>query len=898
MFTPRIFGAALAVGLAFSAQATTLRIVAESNRSTEVLDAKIDQTVKVFAKNFLALSDSERKVRTRSGLQKLQMTPPVRVRLEGVEARGATRGGSSGLVLSFETSGNRAFPPEYRAFLQSVFDTAQSRLSLTLGQPASGGTVFVRNYDADLGDRDAVAGGVYLDNNGSGQREIRFPIYADGLGIKPEVTAVNFIHTLLLAYMGDRPLPWDGWNEGLVRAATMRVCRTPGSLPNTLDLEAVEQVLDSSYDIGTFYDWNNQRALVGPQFIANNLRNTPLPVGGSVGGLYLLRYLMSGSAFQKVLVQYPGFASSFLSSYYANPSAYQTVNALNSLAQTTISGLGGSVVEGRSFAEWSKRQFILDPSLVPGLKLQVQPFPILDGLAGTDFGVFAIQAHHFQTLPNGNETLLRETAFPIYWSPDFTRFFASSQDDRIDIVQAYGAVVPNFPGTPFSGQPYRVTVDVPLQGLLERVSLPAGAIATPASPAPKDVYGTVTGVPAATNQTLTVQIQYGSTTQNIPVQNFAFGAEVTDTAFDGSLPLTVRVNRTVSGNTTTLLTRQVNKGPGAIALNLNVDERTSTSIFLSQGIQMLGTAIDPNASRLDQILGTAESATQASRWNPLLGQYDFFPNSGSVRQGHAYFIRSETSGLRTIEGTQPANQTITFALQQGWNLVCNPLNRTVNRSELEFVTEAQFPKTYAEATGDLVGSDIFAFVPGATDPTTGFPETGSYTSINGIQPGQAFFIKVLAPFGATAVFRPTGASGLAAPVTAGNRWSLRTSVQGGGATTDAYIGQATQATDAQDRRFDIESPPGGGGLKIAVDSGLYRNTRAWGRQAVWDLNLSNLHPGTTYTVTFAPETNRMTVYTMRDRGNGLLRFFVGTRTYTFTATAPTRVISLQTVRPL
>jgi hypothetical protein len=101
-----------------------------------------------------------------------------------------------------------------------------------------------------------------------------------------------------------------------------------------------------------------------------------------------------------------------------------------------------------------------------------------------------------------------------------------------------------------------------VQNLLERVSLPAGAIATPANPTPSNIFGTISGVVPATNQTLTVQVQYGTTTQNIPVQNFAFGASISDTAFEGSLPLTVRVNRTVSGNTTTILTRQVNKGHG------------------------------------------------------------------------------------------------------------------------------------------------------------------------------------------------------------------------------------------------------------------------------------------------------------------------------------------------
>lgn len=875
----------LAGALSPSANATTLTVPYTPGRNADA----VEQTVRQFTGNLAALTVREREVMAQGGRAFPVFTMPVRVKFTGAPPRKTVQSlplrGAPGLTLQFENSGDRAFPTDYRALLTAVYASVQSRLDLVFGSPAESGTVWVRNYDADMPDRQAVAGGIYLDNNGSGQREIRFPIYQDGVGIKPEVAAVNFVHTLLLAYMGSKQLPYDGWDEGLVRAATMRVCRTPGALPGTLDSVAVEQILQSSYDLGSYYDWNNQPALSNPTFVAPNLVNTQLPLGGSVGGLYLLRYLMAGSAFQKVLVEYPSFANSLLASYYANTSSYQSASQLMGLAQTLTS----SGVEGEAFTTWAPKQFILDPSLSPGLKLQVQPFPILVGLGGNDFGVFAIQAHYFETLPNGNENLLAGTSYPIFWSTDFTRFFGSGQDDRIDIVQAYGNVVPNFPGTPTAGQPYRVTVDVPLQDQLGRVSLPAGAIATAASPDPKDVYGTITGVAAASGQTFSVEVQYGSTVHVIPVTNFAFGGAITDTAFEGSLPLTVRLKRTTGQGTTTILTRRVNKGPGDIGLVLDVGPRTSFDLFLQQGVQMVGFPIQPRDSRLDQALNLTENATLGSRWNPVNARFDFFPRSGSLQQGHAYFVRHENGGTISVPGYQASEQPVSVALRQGWNMVCNPLGNNVGRLELTFVADTGFPKSYDEAVGDLIGSDIFKFVPGASDNITGMPEAGSFSSVTSLQAGEPFFIKVLSATGATLVFGGNGSGNRSTPVVP-KYWNIGLSLTGGGDRATAVFGQRQGATNQLDRAFDIEAPPGSTGLGIKVNEGLYRATKAFGNPATWTINLSNLKPGQSYSLAMTRETHRPSSFFLRDLARPVFRTYSGSSVYTFTATSTTRTL--------
>lgn len=887
--------AVLATALAGLAQATVLTVQATSARSPEAREQLILDAARSYNRNLAALTRRERELRNPSGAPQPALSFPVSVRLEGVAPRPTQRGTIS-FNLQFETSGPRAFDPAYRALLLDVFNQAQSAISLVFGAPSESGTVWVRNYDADLGDREVVGGGIYVHNNGNGEREIRFPVYADGTGVKPEVAAINFIHTLLLAYQGSSNIVWDGWNEGLVRAATMQIARTPGALPGLLNSEIVENVLEASYEVGPTYDWNNQRALSGPVFIAPNLRTQPLPVGGSVGGLYLLRFQMAGSAWQKVLAQYPSFVSSLMSQVYANPSLRNDLAALRAAGQNILAVLspGNATVEGQNFASWTAEQQILNPTLTPGPKLQVQPFAFVDGLGGSDFGVFGIQAHAFDTLPNGNEILSQRTSFPIYWSTDFTRFFASAQDDRIDIFQGYGAVAPNFPSTPFAGQPYRVTVDVPVGDQLERVSLPAGAIATATNPTPNNFFGTVTGVLPASNQTLSLEVSGLFATVTIPVTNFAFGTRITDANFDRPQPLTVRVRRTVGANTTTIFTRRVNKGVGPIGLVLNVDARTNFTLNWASGVQNLGLPLEPQETTLADALGQAPADVLTARWNPNTSQFDFGPSAGALRQGHSVFFRADSAGSAVVVGRQPVNQPISIALRQGWNMVANPLSRSINRLDMRFVVETGFPLTFNEAVGSVIGSDLFRFVPNDADPVTGVPETGAYGSVTGFGAGDPFWVKVLSPTGATLVIG--GASGSGARAASSPRWNLNLRIQGGGDRAEAAVGQAQGATNGLDRAFDTEGPPGAGGVSMLVSS-RYRDTRAWGGRSTWQLQLSGLKRGALYTVRLEPDSSRMTRYRLSDPTRLAFRSFNGSGQYTFIATGATRRLVLETEAP-
>ncbi len=816
---------------------------------------RIDSVARQFGRNFATLNKAAIRAQAAEGRPLPLLTQPVSVRFDGGASRSPLSRVRGDITLQFDTSGARAFPSDYRAFLQDVLTSAQPAINQFFGNAFISGTVRVRNYDADINDRDAVAGGVYVHDNGSGDREIRFPIYQDQVGYKPEVVAINFLHTLLLAYQGGTTYPGDAWNEGLVRSVVIQIARFPGALPNGLDTDQVEAVLSSTYGVGGLYDWYNQPALSSTRFIAPNLATLALPVGGSTGGLYLLRYQMAGSAWQKVAVQYPTFAKELRNRVFAL-STTPTLAQLQTSGQQSIDAVqgAGAKIENLTFAAWVRNQFILDITTTPGLKLALQPFPIADGLSGSDFGVFGVQAHLFEVRANGDEILSRDTLYPIYWSPDYTRFFTSAQDDRIDVFQGYGAVAPNFPGGGFGGSPYRVTLDVPAQDRLARVTLPAGAIATPANPVPKTVFGTVTGIVPETGAAYSVRFRRGSTTWNLPLENFAFGGDLT-----GAPTLTdlrVEVVRTLNSVTTVLATRFVNRTDARLALQLHVDAIAEQNIVLPAGVSAFVAEVDPRRTGAYSALGLGENEALLARWNALRGRFELGADVGNLTPGHAYFARRDASLNRDVSGFAPGNEPITVALRPGWNFIGSPFGVGVSFGDIEVLNAANPSQTYEGARGVLLGTDAFVFSRGANDPASGVPETGLFVAATQIPAAAGVYVRCLAPEGAVLLMRPpsAGLTGRASLTPIPARWRADLTLrQGGNIAATAEIGQAAGATRGFDVRIDSEPPPAAfGGPRMTIDTRYYRNLTSDRSAGSWRLSATGLNPGQTYTLQLNP----------------------------------------------
>ena len=879
-------------------QSNLLSVDISSSRSTTDVTALTDQRVRDFAKNAAGLTKLNRIDLAKAGAYSTKYAFALPTRVNVVKngkalptARVSTR--SPGITLQFAT-GARAFPAAYQNLLQSVFDSALSTIDATFGPPAISGIVQVANYDDTIGDRDAVAGGYYLPNDGSGVRQIRFPVY-----LSNEAAAVNFIHCILLAYQSDSSYGFDAFQEGLVRATTMRVARQGSALP-TLDAGIIANVLDNSYDVGPHYDWYNQKALGGKQFIASNLRDVPLPVGGSVGGIYLARYQMAGSAWQKVLAEYPTFIAQFNQLFLANPSAAGNVGSLVTIGQNVLNALrpGDPTIEGLSFANWYAKQAILETRNTSGQKLFIETVPITSSLATTDFGVFLIQTHFFETLSNGNENLLGSTSYPIFWNSSYDRILPSTQSEKMDIAGAYGSVTPNFENQN-AGKVYRVGIDIPVQDNIVRTYVPAGAIATATQTTPNDFYGTITGVSPIAGSTLEVRVSIGSEVVNsIPVVDGAFGTLINTANYLGLRSVLVEVIRNTSGVRTVLGSRRINKAPGALAVDFRLNDQSPStfSLSLTSGIQLLGLSLDPLSSSLSEILNIPSNQLLAARYNSSRANFDLYPNTGIPTGGQGLFVRSPAAFTTNYNARLTFGQALSVALKPGWNLVTSPLNEEVLLTNVQVVRTTGFPRSYADAVGEDVGADILRFIPGANDPISGVPEGGSFTSSTSFLPGRGYFVRCLAPEGATLLFKPNGfapsAPDRSPALAAAKKWVLRAVVAGTKEQSDVILQESRTGTGIFDKAEDTLLPPGVGGLQASVDNnGLYyRETRRMGLDQIFRIRVDNCIPGKVYTLNLATLQgfadylflkDNQTGKTLRFYGGGGIAFFPKTKTQFF-----------------
>jgi len=762
------------------------------------------------------------------------------------------------LSLLFASSGATAFPGDYRTQLESTYTAAKSAMDAVFGQAVVGGTVNVINYDADIPDRQAVAGGIYIPNAPSGP-EIRFPIYNS-----PVSASINFIHCLLLAYLADKNYPFDAYNEGFVRAATMTVARVPATIPNSTSGE-IAQTLESLYDSSDVYHWSNYPGLGAPVFIAPNLLTDPLPAGGSTGGIYLLRYKMAGTAWSKVLVEYPGFIAQVNSAYTASPLSYTTEADFLALGQQTIDFLQGSpgaTVEGRTFADWALRQSILDVRSNPGLKMVPEAFPFEATPASSDFGVFGIVLNVFKTLPNGNEILLNGTSFPIYWRNDFTRFFTSVQDDVIPIAGAYGAVAPNFPADGGANLIYRTAVDLPFQGKNVRLYFPAGAYSTGSSSIPKNVYGTLVGYDQSATG-INVRVVWNNGEVSLPVINGAFSTFIADTNFATSQRITVQV-RTSPGNVV-LQTVIVNKARGDLALDLRSPASDTTfNANLLAKLNTFGLPLEPYRPNPADMFALADNQTLLARFDPFTGKYNFYPDEGEVRQGLGFFTRLPSAQAIAIPGLTSEKTPLAVSLKPGWNLISVPADTNATKNDILVTTSTQAVSTWAQAQGTIVADTVFKFTP---DPIN--PDLGTLVPATTFARGEAYFVRSLLSDGAVLVFlngsvapsasfqnhQTNGSNGPqnhgSGSTSSFNGWLSQLELRSNlGHYCQVEVGQSQIASRAYAKE-DLLLPVGPGGFQMTVENqrpGLYRDLRDKKYKDRFEIKITNLRPGTTYTL--------------------------------------------------
>lgn len=739
--------------------------------------------------------------------------------------------GNGTLRMQFSTKQEERFPSDYERLLQRVWNAALPQIEAWYGKPAQTRTITIINYDAQMGDRDAVAGGVYVVT----QDLFLFPFYSSA-----EAAAVNLVHLMVHAFHGGVFFDYDAWEEGFARAITAKVVRSPQfkSFATGLGLKEdfLELTLKNTYDARSFYDFWNQPTLGNPSFIAPSLKQSPIE-GGTTGGLWLVRYLMAGSAWLKVLTQYPNFCKEFNARYYAeydpnaNPKLSGNVPRLVEIA----AALTPAGVEGRAFPDWYRRQFILDTSVTYGRKLHAQLLPYVSGVSEGESAVFMVILTYFRTFVGSNglpdESLLNGTCYPIYWDSDYNRLFLAPQYERVEIRGGTGAVVPSITDL----DPQRVTVDFSVRTESVRVVYPAGKVQ--GVNFRNDFFGVIYGFDEP-NGTVEIVLENGVRVET-PVSKGAFGVKLPAPGLDRDQKATLTFK---DQNGQAVGTVQLNTGltEQGVLIFLQATSDTFT-LSLKRGLHMMSLPLRPFTTDVATLLGIPANELLLASWRQELFRYVYYPQTPPPAPGIGYFLQLDRDLQVQVRGVAPpANENVSLGLQVGWNLIGNPLNAEVPLSDLRITYKFDEPVNWQTAVEQgIVGAKIFTYL---SNPVN--PYWLQYVEADKLQPGKAYWVRVLKAEGATLTVSPPARGRAQRESRPSPQWFVRLNLtmEGGPQSTEVRLGLDPKAREGYDP-LDTESPPPfGTGWKFGIEhkdwgaaSGFYlQDVRPGGRQE-WEL---------------------------------------------------------------
>lgn len=688
-----------------------------------------------------------------------------------------TRNGINQVSFSFEAqSGEASWTDAQKAYMQVIVNAAIAEINATYGPPGWTGTVRVVNDDVQMSDRDAVSGGVYVvDRN-----VILFPVYNSPLSV-----VVNLVHMMIHAWHGPATLYYDAWEEGMARAATMviapRVARKAMAQLGLTESDIWQIATDTNFHALPFYDLLNQPSLAHSAFSAPNLRDQPIYIG-QIGGMWLPRYMMAGSAWLKIALDHPTVFSAFNDVLYSRVAADPGVRGrVGDLRQILASV--APTVEGRPLEDWFIRQHVLNNSITAGRKAYAFVVPIRT--SGNLGDTAAVTVMYWQTGADGTETPISGTCYPAYWSYDLAEpLYLGEQYESVSIEEGEGNVAPVFDATSIGGA-QRVWMEFPVASQSTRLAFPAGYLGS--SAAPNTLCGVADGV-----DTGTVEVQSaGMTPVSLPLVRGGFGGALPAPAFQTP----ARYQFTVKNAAGTVVgVQQVNLGYEQAFVVLDVQEVETVSVNIPAGLSLMGLPCWPYVTDSAALLGVPANQLLLARWTPELVQEDryvLYPNTPAFAPGRGYWLKTAAPITRTVVG-KVAQAGAPIPLAYGWNMLSNPFTTSLARSQLQVRYRNDNPVNYSEAVTRQYVGPLFRYN----------PSTGALEQTETLAPLEAAWVRVLVAEGVTVYARAASRqSREAGRQTVSDGWRLTLTADTGTQRASAVVGGST-APEA------VESPPG------------------------------------------------------------------------------------------
>ncbi|HEX8835150.1 MAG TPA: hypothetical protein VF719_13160, partial [Abditibacteriaceae bacterium] len=285
---------------------------------------------------------------------------------------------------------------EFSAFRDRVYPL----MVALYGEPApsQAGKIVIIQNDNSAGD------GVYeLPPSGSSTSggTIRYDPIAAGNGTTAAqalaVNNYNLSRQMLIAFHGAQIFAFDAWELGFTDAAALIVNYQTNPVAS-FDPSQLGVYLMPAYDL------LNRPELGNPAFFTQSSSASVSP------NLGFYRAGMAQAAWLKVWVENPDFFRLFNAQYYAQ---YNNTGAVplrgNTPALKFIAQSLAPTVEGQTFTDWYRRQYVLDTAVTTGEKLWVGVVPQLNLTSGDTRSVFFGIAQRYRTLADGGEQPLSGT---------------------------------------------------------------------------------------------------------------------------------------------------------------------------------------------------------------------------------------------------------------------------------------------------------------------------------------------------------------------------------------------------------------------------------------------------------------------------------------------------------
>ena len=685
-------------------------------------------------------------------------------------AVGAAQIGAPTNALTFEFEG---FTAGDQTALEDYLAVAYPKARLIYGPPAFSNTVKIV-ADSSIQN---IQGGTY----NATTNEIHIPPLT---GNFPEDTYI-LLMLVLNAFHDDVALFYDAWEQGFIGAAAYAIQTTSGVSPGY-----------DPIDPGPFYCMSVYEAQNHPE-LANS---TYYPASGATNML-VWRIAMARAAWLKCYIENKDFFSGFNTRYYEQLQALAETSGV----QTAQEALVGNVpalkviasevvpqVEGQSFFQWFENNSVLDTSVHLGPKLYVWNIPLETSVA--------LIAELYTTLAGGDEQPEGGQASTVYWSYDFVYKLYAEEGNIIDIPSSGDSVGEGFLLPTFFniGGPQLISIDIKTTYLSRRYFYPYGMRGFELGE--NNFYGGVVG-----NAEGTLDATGGDGLTDVEVSRGVFGGRITTAALKPTQVQVVYDNGL--GQT---VTRVLNIGWDSYVFFLQGSGQTRvqhTYNVGTTGLHLISLPITPSAGEAPDILGVAADRLLMAEWLPTLegdDKYRIWPNIRPFVPGRGYWLKVYDDAVVDTFGILPSeSEAASISLPIGWNIIGIPRDEPVALADVGVIFGANEMVSFADAVNaGYIQQSVF-----------GYEQLAGYATEEVLQPFQGYWFRVLRSPGVTLVFpaitSTAGARTQSAESTSAQlKWKLPLHVAAGAfASSAAYLGVASEATDKSDALFDLQAPP-------------------------------------------------------------------------------------------